>query len=142
MKTRQNDICAHLAALSVHLVYRLDRVQMVYARVEPNLVHDDDPRLLYLVLERADARGDVARRDDVSLALDRGLDDINVICVRHERDDEVALRNGLLERGLLLGVLGASVERSGSRVRETLDERLSRLERAAGYSVSVRALPA
>ena len=87
----------------MHLVYRLDRVQMVYARVEPNLVHDDDPRLLYLVLERADARGDVARRDDVSLALDRGLDHVHVVDVRHERDDDVAFRDRLLERGLTWG---------------------------------------
>ena len=95
----------HLAALLVHLVDRLDRVKVVDTRVQAYLVHDDDARLLDLLLELADAGRDVARRDDVRLALDRGLDDVHVVDVRHERDDEVVLRDRLLERRLLCRVL-------------------------------------
>ena len=103
----------HLAALLVHLVNGLDRVQVVDAGIQTNLVHDDDPRLLDLILELADPGADVARRDNVRLALDRGLDDVDVVDVRDERDDEVVVRDGLLERG---GV--GHVERYASRVGE------------------------
>ena len=95
----------HLAALLVHLVDRLDRVQVVDAGVKADLVHDDDPRLLDLVLELADAGADVARRDNVRLALDRGLDDVDVVDVRDKRDDEVVVRDLLLELGLLCGII-------------------------------------
>ena len=119
----------HLAALLVHLVDRLDRVQVVDAGVKADLVHDDDPRLLDLVLELADPGADVARRDDVRLALDRGLDDVDVVDVRDKRDDEVVFGDGLLESNLLRGVLGACVKGDRSGVAEIACEGLCTLER-------------
>ena len=121
----------NLAALRVHLVDDLDRVQVVHTRIETDLVHDHDPRLLDLVLELADAGRDVARRDDVRLALDRGLYDVDVVDVGHERDDEVVLRDLLLERGPLLRVLRARVKRERCSVAKVTRERLSALECAA-----------
>ena len=98
-------VCTYLPALGVHLVDRLDRVQVVDARVKPDLVHHHNPRFLDLVLQLPNSGADVARRYYVRLALDRCLDHVDVVGVRDEGDDEVVLRDRLLERSLLRGIL-------------------------------------
>ena len=121
-----------LSALGVDLADRLDRVQVVDTGIETDLVHDDNARLLDLRLERADRGADIARRHDVRLALDRGLDDGRVVDVRHERHDEVVLRDRSLEnRGV------GNVERDGGRMREVSRETFGGLERAAGWRCEI-----
>ena len=115
----------------MHLVDRLDRVQVVVAGVESDLVQHHDPRLLDLVLEFADPGADVARRHHVRLALDRCLDHVDVVGVRDEGDDEVVLRDRLLEGSLLHGIFEAYIERLGSSVGEVGCESFCALEGAA-----------
>lgn len=120
----------------MHLVDRLDGVDVVDTRIEADLVHDDNACLLDLLFELADAGADVACRDDVRLTLDRCLDDIDVVSVRNERDDEVVLRDLLLKLGALLRLLRASVQREGGRVGQVIRESLSTLQSATGYARS------
>lgn len=120
----------------MHLVDRLDGVDVVDTRVEADLVHDDNACLLDLLFELADAGADVACRDDVRLTLDRCLDDIDVVSVRNERDDEVVLRDLLLKLGALLRLLRASVQREGGRVGQVIRESLSTLQSTTGYAIS------
>ena len=108
------------------LVDELHGVQVVDTRVEANLVHDHDTSLLDLLLKLTDPRADIARRDHIRLALDRGLDDGNMVDVRNERDNEVVVRDSLLERS---GV--GHVERHASRVGEVSSEALSGGKRTA-----------
>ena len=89
----------------MYLVDGLDRIQVVHTGVKADLVHDNDARLLDLLLKLADRGADVARRHHVRLALDRGLDDVDVVDVRDKRDDEVVVRDLLLELGLLCGIV-------------------------------------
>ena len=85
-----------------------------------------------LLLELAHRGADVACRDHVRLALDRGLDDVGVVDVRDEGDDKVVLRDLLLELGLFRGVLRTRVKRECSRVREVSSQRFGALQRTAG----------
>ena len=111
---------------------------MIHSRIEPDLVHNDDPSLLDLVLERTDGGADIARRHDVRLPLNRGLDNVNVVDVRDERDDKVMLGDGALEGSTLLGVAGACVERDGSRVAEIANERFGTGKRATCWGTSAK----
>ena len=129
-------VCAHLPALRVHRVDRLDRVQVVHPRVESGLVQHYDPRAFDLVLEFADSGADVARRHDVCLAFDRRLDDVDVVGVRDEGDDEVVLCHRLLEGGLLSGIFEACIERLGSSVGEVGCQSFCALEGAASYVIT------
>lgn len=71
---------------------------MVDTRVQTDLVHDHDPGLLALVLERLHGRRDVAGGDDVLLVPDGRLDDGSVVDIRDQADDQVTLLQSLVQR--------------------------------------------
>lgn len=79
------------------LIDSLDGVEVVDAGIKSNLVHHDDSRLLCSLVELTHRRAHIARRYDVRLALDCGLDDGGMVYVRDERNHEVVLCDCLLE---------------------------------------------
>ncbi|KAJ7847346.1 hypothetical protein B0H14DRAFT_3676386 [Mycena olivaceomarginata] len=82
-----------------HLMYKVNRGEVVDPGVEPGLVQHDNARGARRAVEGVQRGGDVRRRDDVRLALDRGLHDGGVVRVRDERDDEAVRGDGDLEHG-------------------------------------------
>jgi hypothetical protein len=121
-----------LASLLVHAVDDVDGGDVVDSGVEADLVEDDDPGLLALVLERLHGRGDVGRGDDVLLVPDRGLDHGGVEGVRDEGDDEVVLGDGGVE---CLGVGNVQLDSLG--VGHLDGELLCGFQRSRGNSQTV-----
>ena len=66
----------------MNLINRLNGIQMVNPRVQPDLIHNHYSRLLHLLIKRSHSGGDVAGGDDMSLAFDGRLDHSCVVCVR------------------------------------------------------------
>ena len=103
----------------MHLVNSLDGVEVVNARVEPNLVHDSHPRLLGLGVQLRHGRRHVARGNDMLLAADRRLDDLGVVGVGDQADGQIVLGD-LGVQGLLV----VDIERNGVGIGNALGEAL------------------
>ena len=56
-----------------------------------NLVHNGDPRVLYLLFKLDHGRGDITCGNDVLLVSNRGLDDGNVKSVWDQADNKIML---------------------------------------------------
>jgi hypothetical protein len=56
-----------------------------------NLVHNGDPRVLYLLFKLEYGWGDITRGDNVLLVSDRGLDDGSVKGVWDQANDKIVL---------------------------------------------------
>ena len=109
------------------LLNGLDSIKVVNTRIKTDLIQNHNPRLTRLLIQRAQSRGDVARGDNVRLALDGGLNDGGVVGVGNEGDDEVVGGHSLLKSGSIV-----DVQRDGGRVGKVGSEGLGGLEGAAG----------
>jgi len=87
----------NLAPLCMHLLDRLHRVQMVNSGIEPYFIQHHDPSVPCFLIQSMHGRGDVRRCDDMSLALDGGLDHCYMVGEWDEGDDEVMFSDGILE---------------------------------------------
>ena len=81
----------------MNLTDRLDSIQVIDSRVEPDLIHYDNPGFLSLFIKLPDRRRDVASRDDVRLALDGCLDHGGVVRVGDEGDNKIVICDCTLE---------------------------------------------
>lgn len=95
-----------LTLLLVDLLDGLDGVEVIDSGIETDLVHDNNTGVLDLLLKSFDSRRDVTGGDDVLLVTDSGLDDLDVVDVRDQRDDNIVLRDSLVELGLVLDIDG------------------------------------
>lgn len=119
----------YLATLLVHLVDRLDSIQVVNTGVEANLVHNNDPCLLGFLVEGAHGWGDVRGRNNVRLALDGSLNDCRVVGERYKGDDEV------VGSDLFLKIRGGNVKRDPSGPGKSGGQGLSGSKSATSYIV-------
>lgn len=96
-------------------------------RIQPNLIHNRNSRLLALVLQLQHRRRDIRGRDDVGLGADTRLDHQRVEGVRDQGDGQVDLFEGLVQRSGIVDIEG-----NGLGVFEPGAELLGALEGAAG----------
>ena len=122
----------------------------VNTRVNADLVHDSDARVLALLVKLQHGRRDVARGNDMLLLPDGTLDDGGVEGVGDKRDDQVVLGYLRVE-----GLVIIDIERDGMGVFNTLRELLGALKGPTGcrgvnrerpesyimYDVSSKSLP-
>lgn len=97
-------------------------------RIQPNLIHNGNPRLLALVLQLQHSRGDIRRGNHIGLGPDTRLDDQRVESVRDQRDSQIDLVEGLVERSII-----TDIEGDGVGVLEAGAEFLGAFEGAAGW---------
>jgi hypothetical protein len=97
-------------------------------RVQSNLVHDRDASLLAVLLQLLHGRRDVRRRHDILLGPNGALDHLGVEGVRDEGDDQVDLRELLVESGII-----AHVEGDGICVLEARGELFGAFQCSTGY---------
>jgi len=99
---------AHLSILSVDLIYDLDSIQVVNTGIKTNLVHYDDTSRPCFRIQLPHSWGDVAGSDYMCLALDRGLNDGDVIGIRNKGDDDIMGCNFLFKSSGVVDVQGNS----------------------------------
>lgn len=75
---------AYLAALPMNLADRLDGIEVIDARINPNFIHDNNTRLLHLALQLAHSGRYIACSDHVRLAFNGSFDDAGVPHERYE----------------------------------------------------------
>lgn len=71
----------YLPTLRMDFINCLNRVQMINTRIQPDLVHNHDARLLRLLVKLPHSRRDIAGGNNVCLSLDGGLNDGCVVRV-------------------------------------------------------------
>jgi hypothetical protein len=96
-------------------------------RIQSNLIHNRNPRLLALLGQRLHGIRDIRSRNDVLLGADRTLDDGRMVDIRNQRDDKVNLVELGIEGGFVV-----DVESDGLGVLEVSGELLCVLEGSAG----------
>jgi hypothetical protein len=100
-----------------------------------NLVHNGDPRVLYLLFKLEHGWGDITRGDNVLLVSDRGLDDGRVEGVWDQANNKIVLCYRSVE-GLVVG----DIEGDWLCELDALGELLCTAESSAGWRVSVKAM--
>lgn len=120
----------------MYLVDCLDGVQVIDTRIKSDLIHDNDTSLLHLSFQLLHRRANVAGGDDVSFALDGGLDHGGVIGVGNERYNEVVCSDESVQR---LRVI--HIDRDGRGAREVSSKSLRGRKRAATCDASVNTQP-
>lgn len=87
----QNDLrlASHIAPLLVDLAGCLDSVQVIYPRVNADLVQDSDAGLPGCPVKLPHRGGDIARCHDMRLSLDGCPDDDSVVDEWHQGDDDI-----------------------------------------------------
>jgi hypothetical protein len=65
--------------------------QMINARIQPNLIHNRNPRLLYFLLQLHHRRTNIARRDHILLLPNRRFDDRRMESVWDQVDHYIVL---------------------------------------------------
>ena len=116
-----------LAALLVDIVNGLDRIQMVNARIEPDLVQYDDTSFFRSGVQFFHGRGDITRGDDVGFTFEGRFYHGSMIRVWYQRDDEIV--------GGDLGVKsrsGIDIKANSCSCRQARAERLGAFESPAG----------
>ena len=89
------------------LIDRFNGVEMVDPWIQANFIHDYDPGVFdpelarlsrkILWLEGLDFSGDVACRYDIASVLDGAFDDGDMVGIWNERDEEIMLRNRIVQ---------------------------------------------
>jgi hypothetical protein len=64
---------------------------MINARIQPNLIHNRNPRLLYFLLQLHHRRTNIARRDHILLLPNRKFDDRRMESVWDQADHYIVL---------------------------------------------------
>jgi hypothetical protein len=100
-----------------------------------NLVHDGDPRILYLLFKLKHGWGDITCGDNVLLVSDRGLDDGRVEGVWDQANNKVVLCYRSVE-GFVVG----DIEGDWLCELDALAEPLCTVEVSAGWRVLVKAM--
>jgi hypothetical protein len=101
---------------------------MVDARIQPNLVEHNDPRIFGSLIKLPHRRAHIAGSDNMRLALDSGLDHLRVVGVRNQGDNEIVFGDGLVK-----SLFVVDVERDGGSVGEVGTEGLGTSQSTAGY---------
>ena len=114
----------------MNLINRLDSVQMVETRIQPNLVEHNAPSILGSLIELPPRRAPIAGSDNMRLALDSGLDHLRVVGVRNQRDNEIMFGDGLVKSLFIV-----DVERDGGSVGKFGTEGLGTGQSAASYII-------
>ena len=107
-------------ALGVDVPHDAQRLQVVQAGVQANLVEDRHASRPCAVLQCLHCRRLVAGRDEVASLLDARLCHGKMHCVRQERDDNVVGRDEVAQRGSVRNVQGDGVGLCGGQRRQIL----------------------
>lgn len=100
-----------------------------------DLVHNGDPRVLYLLFKLEHGWGDITRGDNVLLVSDRGLDDGGVKSIWDQANNKIVLCYRSVE-GFVVG----DIEGDWLCELNALSGPLCAVETSAGCRVSVKAM--